>query len=245
MRIMNRIRINYGIILFLGAWAVFSLASCSKDEYYRDGGLADPNFDGSMYEYLQSKPVEFDTIAQIIELAGLKETLENEEVTFFAPSDKEVKEQIGYVGWGGLNDYLFFLGKDTIQTLDDIDSEIWRKYLMRYLFRGANYLKDYPQLDLNLRQIYPGENYYSLNNTVLNIGTIFYDANGVKYAGYRQLAISYIPDISRPNENWYTIKVASSDIKPINGVVHTLSKENTRYFGFDPGEFNFDVAASK
>lgn len=229
-------------ILYLGVAA--GLASCAKDDYYRDGGLADPNFEGSMLEYLESKPVEFDTIAQLVKLAGLDELLQTGDVTFFAPSDSEVKDLIGYVGRGGLNDTLYTLRKDTIKVLADVDSLIWKKYLERHLFRGSNFLADYPQIDHGLKQIYPGENYYSLNNTVLNIGVVYHDVNDVKYAGYRQLSISYIPDVSRPNDGWFTTMISSSDIKPINGVVHTLSKENAR-FGFDPEEFIDDVAASK
>ncbi|HYH57179.1 MAG TPA: hypothetical protein VD772_11235, partial [Anseongella sp.] len=138
---------------------------------------------------------------------------------------------------------------DTVRTLADVDSLIWKKYLERHLFRGSNRLSDYTQLDLNLKPIYPGDNYYSLNNTILNIGVIHHDANGVKYAGYRQLAISYIPDTSRPEDNWFTIRVSSSDIKPRNGVVHTLSREKeegappfSSVFGFDFFEFLNDVA---
>src|SRR5690606_5810935 len=121
---------------------------------------------------------------------------------------------------------------------------IWKKYLERHLFRGTNMLADYPQVDHSLRQIYPGQNYYSLNNTVLNIGVVYHDVNGIKYAGYRQLSISYIPDLSRPDDGWRTVMVSSSGIKTGNGVVATLVKENVE-FGFDVDEFFNDVAASK
>lgn len=239
------------------------LASCAKDEYYRDGGLADPDFDGSMMEYLDSKPGEFDTIAQIVRLAGLEEMFQSEDITFFAPSDLEVKRLIGYVTLRendfNLNNELYRLNKDTVQVLSDVDSLIWKKYLQRHIFRGNNFLRDYPQVDYFLKQIYPGENYYSLNNAVLNIGVIYHEANNVKYAGYRQLAISYIPDVSNPTEDWITVEVSSSDIKPLNGVVHALSKgrmlpvqdeDVSAYlevpiFGFDQFEFVSDVAASK
>lgn len=236
--------IRYGKTAFLGLLFAAALASCAKDDYYRDGGFANPNFDGNMLEYLESKPVEFDTIAQLIKLAGLDDELQSEDITFFTPSDREVKNLLGYVGGYGLNHYLYGLGKDTVRVLADVDSLIWKKHLQRHMFRGSNLLADYPQVDHNLREIYPGENYYSVNNTVLNIGVVHHDVNGVKYAGYRQLSISYIPDVSRPDEFWYTVMVSSSDIQPTNGVVHTLSKENA-VFGFDTGEFYNDVAASK
>jgi len=238
--------IKYGKAVFVGVLFAAVLAACAKDDYYMDGGLANPNFDGNMLEYLDAHPGDFDTIAQLVRLAGLDEEFQTEELTFFAPSDREIKNLIGYVGrdQNDLNHRLYEMGKDTIRVLADVDSLIWKKYLERHLFRGANKLADYPQIDHSLRQIYPGQNYYSLNNTVLNIGVVYHDVNGIKYAGYRQLSISYIPDISRPDENWRTVMVSSSDIKPRNGVVHTLVKENVE-FGFDRFEFITDVAASK
>ncbi len=241
---MSSYMIKYGKAVFVGLLFAAVLAACAKDDYYMDGGLANPNFDGNMLEYLESKPVEFDTIAQLVRLAGLDEKFQTEELTFFAPSDREIKNLIGYVGRGGLNHHLYGLGKDTVRVFADVDSLIWKKYLERHLFRGTNMLADYPQVDHSLRQIYPGQNYYSLNNTVLNIGVVYHDVNGIKYAGYRQLSISYIPDLSRPDEGWRTVMISSSDIKPRNGVVHTLVKENVG-FGFDVDEFFNDVAASK
>lgn len=237
------------------------LASCAKDEYYRDGGKANPNFEGSMMEYLDSKPGEFDTIAQIVRLAGLEDMFQNEDITFFAPSDQDIKLLIGYVTPGesylNLNNELYRLNKDTVEVLADVDSLIWKKYLQRHIFRGSNFLKDYPQVDYELKQIYPGENYYSLSNAVLNIGVVYHDANNVKYAGYRQLSISYIPDVSNPTDSWITVGVSSSDIKPINGVVHTLVKGRRvivngeegwlqlSNFGFNQLELINDVATSK
>lgn len=237
--------IKYGKAVLMGVLFTAVFAACAKDDYYLDGGLADPNFDGTMLDYLDAHPVEFDTIAQLIRLAGLDEEFQTDEMTFFAPSDREIKNLIGFVGRGGtLNQNLFNQGKDTIRVLADVDSLIWKKYLQRHLFQGSNKLADYPQIDHSLKQIYPGQNYYSLSNDVLNIGVVHHDVNGIKYAGYRQLSISYIPDISRPTEGWRTVMISSSDIKPLNGVVHTLSKENAE-FGFRHSEFMDDVAASK
>ena len=112
------------------------------------------------------------------------------------------------------------------------------------MFKGSNKLNDYPQLDVSLLNLYPGQDYYSYNNTILNIGVIYDDVNGIKYAGYRHLAISYIKDLNNPlyYPNWIRNDISSSDIKPTNGVVHALTDYAT--FGFND-DFVYDVFATR
>ncbi|MCX2573172.1 hypothetical protein [Pedobacter sandarakinus] len=228
------------------------LSACKRDEYYEDGGKADPNYPGNMYQYLQAKKVPFDTVAQIVKLAGMEAQFSKEDFTFFAFDDDVVKRTIGDIHsfdqnrsprGPSINQMLYLSGKDTIKTLDQVDPAIWRKYLQRYMFKGINRLKDYPQIDLALKSIYPGALYYDYNNTVANIGVNFNDANGVRYIGYRQLVISYIPDISKPNDNWSSNFISSSDVKPTNGVVHTLNYSGY-YLGFNLGELFNDIYTS-
>mgnify|MGYP001160558977 CR=1 FL=1 len=235
-------------------------AACSKDDYYTDGGRANPYFNGSILEYLESRPVEFDTIAQIVRLAGLEEAFTSEELTFFAPRDEDIKALIGQVNYsgtdpllmGGVNQQLYNLGLDTIRTLADVDSAIWSKYLQRHMFRGKNLLMDYPQIDFDVLTTFGGQNYYAYNQTVSNIGVVYHDAvtdagkpteTRLKYQGYRQLHISYIFNVSQPN-TWFVVPVASSDIQPNNGVVHVLDY-TVGVFGFSTDEVFADIIQSK
>ena len=211
----------------LALLAIMVISSCKKDNYYVDGGKADPAFKGNMLQYLESNP-KFDTIAQIVKLAGMEKIFTDEKITFFAPTDEVIRRTIGQVNAVrpelrfGLNQFLFTAGKDTIKTLSDINPIIWRKFLSRYVFKGAYKLKDYPQLDFDLKPIYPGSFYTSYDGDLANIGVVFNDVNGVKYTGYRQLSFSYIPDPSDPT-NYIPVAVASSDIQPSNGIVHVLA----------------------
>ncbi|HWW41027.1 hypothetical protein [Pedobacter sp.] len=219
-------------------------SACKRDEYYKDGGLAKGKFQGNIIQYLSSKPKEFDSLVQIIKLAGLDKTLSDEEVTFFAPNDVNIKALIGRLDQGGVNRRLYNEGKDTIKVLSDVDPLIWKKFLLRYIYKGKNKLMDYPQIDFGQQVIYPGQIYYAYGNTVANIGVVYNDAGGVRYMGYRQLHISYIPDISRPADNWRTIRVSSSDIEPNNGIVHVLEVSGNQ-LGFDQGEMENDISDSK
>lgn len=231
---------NLKTILFVCVGLLLVLAGCKRDEYYIDGGKAQADYPGSMFEYLEQKPVPFDTIAQVVKLAGMEDVFRNEDFTFFAPDDDVVKRTIGSYTSGGLNRELFLLGRDTVKQLSDISPVVWRKYLMRYMFKGVNRLKDYPQIDLNLQSQYPGQLYYTYGNDVCNIGVIYGDANGVKYIGPRKLNMIYVPDISNPNFATFINPISSSDIKPRNGVVHTLAYSGAT-LGYSYSEFINDV----
>lgn len=214
-----------------------TVSSCSKDNYYKDGGIAKAQFDGTVMQYLQSNP-KFDTIAQIVKLAKMDDIFSKEDITFFAPTDEVIRRTIGIVNgkipemMGGLNQRLYDLKKDTIRKLDDIPSGIWRKYLMRYVLKKKFLLKDFPQLDFNLRPLYPGGYYAGYNGDLSNIGVVYNAANTVRYAGYRQLCISPIIDPSNPLfYQYYAAAVASSDIQPTNGVVHVLAVFPNASFG--------------
>lgn len=246
-------RIEHLTFLLLG---LIFISSCSKDDYYEDGGLAEAEFDGSILEYLETKPVLFDSIVEVIKLAGLEETFLHEEFTFFAPSDPDIKSLIGESRRYGLNNSLFYSGLDTIENLADIDSAIWRKHLLKYMFTGKKRLEDYPQIDFSLLNTYPGQNYLSFAGNVTNIGVEFqdvvqYDGAGneisrLKYKGYRQLYLTYYPDESDP-DRYLSYPVSTSDIQPTNGVIHVLNYIKTS-FGLDSegsAEFINDVIQSK
>ncbi|WPQ65234.1 fasciclin domain-containing protein [Chitinophaga sancti] len=214
---------------------LMSLFACKKDEYYRDSGTQDPHFNGNALAYLDAVPFFFDSLAQIVRLSGMEDVFTKDTLTFFAPTDRSIMNLVEL-----MNDNLYMYGYDTIKTLSDVPQVVWQKYLQRYMFHGANQLKDYPQIDFSLKSIYPGQDYLSWNNTTMNIGAIYTDDNGVKYVGYRQLTISYIPDLTYPYDNWNTAMVSSSNILTDNGVVHTLDKDHN-YFGFDIEAFLYDM----
>lgn len=226
---MRNYIIKYITPVVCSAILIIAVSSCSKDNYYKDGGLAKAQFNGTVMQYLDANP-KFDTIAQIVRLAKMDDIFSKENITFFAPTDEVIRRSIGIVNGNipemqnGLNQQLYDLKKDTIKKLSDISPAIWRKYLMRYVLKGKYLLKDFPQLDFSLRPLYPGGYYYGYNNDLSNIGVVFNTANTVRYAGYRQLCISAIIDPSNPLLYQYmSAAVASSDIQPTNGVIHALA----------------------
>lgn len=206
--------------------------SCQKEDYFHDTGVLEPVYSGSSPDYLKEKGYQFDSLVKIIHLAGLDGVLESEQVTFFAPGDSSIKQAVRF-----LNDDLKTYGKDTVADLAQIDPLVWRETLAMYLFDGVNKVEDYPQLDLQALPSFHGQAYTCYDSVrIMNIGAVYDNAGGVKYAGYRHLVLSFIPSYSAPLVNWFNAYVASSDIVTSNGVIHAL-RYTSHIFGFDVNRF--------
>ncbi|QBR12855.1 fasciclin domain-containing protein [Sphingobacterium sp. CZ-2] len=217
------------IVWKLAVVMLICFTGCKK--YYFDSGIHDPKFNGSSIKYLESKLDFFDSTLMVIDLAGMKNVIENEEVTFFAPPSGCITRAVL-----GLNRQLQFNGKDTVKELSQIKPQVWKNMLSNYIFKGKNLLKDYPQRDTVSYLAYPGQNYTSYGGRIMNIGVIFNDAGGVQYAGYRQLFLAYIPDLSNPMVSLRNIPIATSDIQTNNGVIHVLNRTK-HTFGFFSNTF--------
>lgn len=251
---------KYKITLKLAAFILIGfsiLTSCKRDEYFIDTGTSNPNFNGTVLAYLKSKPTYFDTLTRVIKIAGMEDVFEKEKITFFAPTSSTI-----YKSLKALNADLRRNGRDTISKLEQIKPETWKETLSMYIFKGIYRLKDYPQLDTVAFSAFPGQGYTSYAGRTMNIGVLFNDAvtarnsdgspkTFVKYAGYRQLYLSYIPDFSNPTLNLLNIPVSSSDIAPTNGIVHILAQNvfngttlvSKHNFGFNTRTFIDKVIA--
>ena len=217
---------------------VFAMG-CKKG-YFEDTGVHTPNFNGTVMQYLEAKPEYFDSVIKVIKIAGMEDVFKNEQITFFAPADSSINRTIAYV-----NTRLQTLGKPLVKRLEQIKPEVWRRQLSRYVFREKKAMNDFRQIDINNLSAYPGQIYASYDGLLMNVGVIYDDAGGVKYAGYRHLQLSFIPSSSAPRDfaSWYSANVASVNIAPTNGYVHAL-RYPTHYFGFAPDLF-FEDALSK
>ncbi|MBZ4189077.1 hypothetical protein [Niabella beijingensis] len=223
--------------------------SCKKD-YFKDTGVHKGEFNGSMLAYLKSRPEYFDSIVKVIDFAGMNDVFEKEQITFFAPPDSTIRSTFKMA-----NFYLDQAGLPHVERIEQIKPAVWRQMLSRYLFKGARSLTDYPQLDFANIAAYPGQIYSSYDDQLINVGAVYGTGGGVPYAGYRWLAISYIPSRSsaRDPATWITSAVATVNIHPTNGYIHVLQytiesvdggQYTAHYFGFDP--FNFlEVALSQ
>lgn len=227
--------------LFLFCLITIVLGSCNKD-YYQDGGTHNPKYEGTVLDYVKERKDIFDSLYKVIKLSGLESTLDQEGVTFFAPGDASIRKAVF-----ALNRELFNRGRDTILTLDQVDPSVWAEYLSMYIYNDTYLLKDIPQVDTINLNVFPGQGFISQGGTNMNIGVNYNDvlstnSNGdvqiVKYAGYRQLFLSYIRNVGNIG-SWGSMvnaPVATSDLQTRNGVIHAL--EYRRHtFGFITSNF--------
>lgn len=204
------------------------LNACKKD-YYVDGGLADPHYNGSIYDYLVNTPYWFDTISYIIDRAGMKEILQRDTLTFFSPTDDAVK-----VVMNALNEYRYYNVQDSVH-LQDIDPEVWKHFLSMYLLKGKYLAKQFARVDPVNVYAYPGINYVMEGGYVLNIGLIYQNYNNVEAVGPRIIRLTDITYDPQNFQNNPSIIVSTSDIQPRNGALHVLN--NNHVFGFRGGTF--------
>ncbi len=203
------------------------VASCKK-QYYFDTGLNIAKYDGNMMQYFDANPRLFDTLAMVIRYAGMEKYFTDSTITFFAPADSSIVKTYNYI-----NSNFRAAGMDTLQSFAGLTPEFWRNILKQYMFRGKKGLEDYPQLDFDNLYSFSGEYVTNIAGNVMNIGTVFSDARGLKYKGYRRLYLNYVPTEASPLQNWIQGPVASCNIEPTNGYIHVLVYP-THYFGFDP-----------
>lgn len=234
-----------GVLLML-VGVIFS--ACKKEDFI-DTGVHEPTFNGNIWQYLETRPDMFDTLMTALKIAKLDDVIKNEEVTFFAPPDQSILKAV----WT-LNRALFINGLDTITKLEQVKPEVWKKYLSRYIIKGRYKAKDFRQLDTLNLAAYSGGIYKSYNDTELNIGVLYNDirvegstgTQVIKYAGYRQLYFNLPYSVAIPEEfrdyfiPFLTAPVATSDIQPINGVLHVL-QFSRHTFGFQQFMFAEDA----
>lgn len=236
------------LFIILIATVSLLMTGCNKNSYYKDSGTTSGKFNGTVMDYLKSKPQYFDTIVRIIRIAGLENTLQSDQVTFFAPADSSVNYLMRFT-----NERLIQLGKPQLTRIDQVAPRLWTKYLSRYVFKFKKGLNDFPQVDFGNLTTYSGQIYPAVNGTFMNIGAVYTSvvlggsggvpSTTIPYAGYRYLTVSYLSSQynTRDYATWRTATVASVNIETNNGYVHTL-KYATHYFGFDLSEFVDDVA---
>jgi hypothetical protein len=69
---------------------LFSLYSCSSEDYLVDGGIADQNVGMSTYDFLKSNK-QLDTLALLINKAKMIDVVNAESTTLFAPNNLSIR----------------------------------------------------------------------------------------------------------------------------------------------------------
>lgn len=191
------------------------LAACDKtDDTYRDAKPSD-KVNVTSYEYLRSRTGTFDSLLYLLDKTGLKDTLQEKNITIFVPTDQSIAIAMENLNTARKVKQL------PVATMDSVDTYTWRQLLMWYMFPGAHRAEFFAEKD--------GKDIVSINQQRLHVDAVRTTTQGVVNGGGLQLKFSDLNG-SRFIKDWIFSFVSTSDIQTKNGVIHIL--ERTHIFGF-------------
>lgn len=200
---------NTFIKYFIAAFAFTCLfTACEKNDYFVDSGKANGDFDGTVWEYLNSSHGNWDSLTVAIEHAGVIDIFDtpNSSLTLFGPTNHSI------------NQFLFKTidekGNRLYQCVRDIPADLCRRMVLSYVIPEARLRTDFD---------------YEVKGTLTG-GTIVETLSGAKLRVYRHKTdYGSISDAGpeelyiHAQESGHIARCVSTDIKPMNGVVHALS----------------------
>ncbi len=213
--------------ILLGLLLSVLFIGCTKYNQI-DTGIAQKKFPGNMYEYFQSDSYNWDSLLLMIEYTGVKDYFTGEkpgyeEITFFGPTNHSIRREIfretkpNTTTW--VDEPIY---KSVKEYVDANGVDFCKELILRHIVKGKYEVKDIPRGT--------GDDDAS--------GIIFTSAFGSKFRvfSFRE-PFEKVPDAGavvlyiRGGSGMSTsIDVASTDIEPTNGIVHSLA------YGFTWGQ---------
>lgn len=221
-------------LAFIVAILIFQ-TGCKREEGFYDSDLVVNSTDLDTYEYLKSKPGQYDSLLYLIDKLGIAQELRTGQVTLFAPSNQNFQ-----IALKNLNDARKATGKSAIYLKDiaagkvgllttkekkkaEADSAHLDTMVSRYIVKGLKLVSDFALGDgqgvLSIRGDYPmhGQRIYADAQGYQNGGSEIIEFSNTK----RSIFVS----------KWSKTTTTSVNIKTKNGVVHLLNPNHI--FGFD------------
>lgn len=200
-------------IFFIVAVSILFHSSC-KEEYFKDGGLADGRLNMTTYDFIKSRPDLFEKLIWIIDKNDLKDQINKEGNTFFIPKDKSIE------------DYLQARDQETVQLdkLPQAEIDTLGIVLQMYLFPYKIMRKDLSQ---------KMKEYVSISDELMGISLRIEPYKEIPGFGPSTVILSgpvrIQPDTFVKIRN--NADVATSDLESNNGAIHVL-RHTTHIFGF-------------
>lgn len=193
------------IYWIVGMALLVMVASCTKDDFHKTG-VSNGRFDGSMLEYMKAHHYDWDSTVLMVEQAGLESLFDGDEpITFFGPTNLSI---------------LRYMLRNNIERVKDMTPEFCRETLLRHVMKGKMKRTEFPYgtASSEAGEVVgkDGGFYTMMGGNRIWAYTRKGEYNGVKEAGALLLHISSIDKNKK-------IDIASGDIEPDNGMVHSLS----------------------
>nr|WP_157247282.1 fasciclin domain-containing protein [Pedobacter panaciterrae] len=210
-------------------------AGCKREQGFYDANLVIDSTNLNSYEYLKSKPGQYDSVLYLIDKLGIKEELSTGAVTLFAPSNESFRTAIK-----NLNDARAATGKSAIYLKDIVAGQVGKlttkdkkkaaadsahldTMVSRYIVKDLKFVSDFALGDgqglLSIRGNYP-----------MHGQRIYADAQGYQNGGSEVIEFSNTKR-SIFVDKWEKTTTTSVNIKTKNGVVHLLNPNHI--FGFE------------
>ncbi|TKC63660.1 hypothetical protein FBD94_04730 [Pedobacter hiemivivus] len=206
---------NYLGCVLLGSIVFFGCDKTDKGDY--DYTNLKTPFKGNTYEFLKSKPGIFDSVLVVIDRLGLKEVLEKERITLFAPTNQSFVLALNKLNNGKTisSPSYVSLSKYRVNNLDSL--------MCRYMIAGLNLSDSMTLTDGKTMKSYKYN--YPMNGK----------RNISRSEGYQNGGASLITfsDTRRSSfkASWLGTVANSIDIRTTNGIVHIL--EPGHLFGYN------------
>ena len=200
--------------ILLAISIVLTIVSCTTDYNMNNTGLANGKFDGTMYDYFHSDSYNWDSLIIMIDRAGLQDLFNGEvegyeEITFWGPTNNSIRR------------WMLEGGTGVPKRLKDLSPEECRKYVMAHVAKGKTMLNDIPRGTINMGSVSGGMTMYGEDNkNEMWVYTEQLPYNGVIDVGAVIIKI-------RSMRTLVDIDIASCNIEPTTGVVHSLHPNYT------------------
>ena len=107
--------------------------ACGTKYDYIDTGVCEEEFQGNMYEYLQSNHYDWDSIVKIIDRAGLREMFEKEDFTFLGPTNITIRKWFVWDKIGGVGNTDKEYVVHGYKSIQRVPVEICRKIVLSHV----------------------------------------------------------------------------------------------------------------
>ena len=192
-------------IYWIGGMVLLVVAtSCTKNDFQKTG-LSNGRFDGTMLEYMRAHSYDWDSTVLMIEQAGLESLFNGDEkITFFGLTNFSI---------------LRYMLKNGIERVKDMTPEFCRETLLRHVMKGKMMRVEFPRGTIPQESEVIGKDggYYTMMGGNRIWAYTFKDSyQDVAEMGALLLGITSVDKHKK-------INIASGDIEPDNGVVHSLA----------------------
>ncbi len=194
------------------------VSGCAKDKGYYNESLQKVTYNGTILEYLQSKPGVFDSLLTVLDRTNMQSVLNtDEQITFFAPTNQSFQLAIE-----NLNNTRKESDKP-LEYLSNVDLNHLDTMMAQYIVKGY-----YPSDSMMLKDGIKLQDFKyqrTMNAKLTTATSSGYEGGGPKVIEYSDTKNSQF------NRNWITATTASINIEANNGMIHVLSSSHV--FGFN------------